>query len=287
MSVRPDVAELLRAGYGDRTIARQLSVSIGSVTRARQELGLPKARGGTKPAGTLEDAFWRRVAPLEDGHVDWDGNRNAKGTPTIGWRGGHYSALRVAYRIRHGHDPQGYAFTACAHPGCVAPGHIGDSAVTARPAHHAGGKGRQPNGTREEVVALLKEGLSDKQIGQRLRTNPKRVARIRAEEQIPAVALMPLTFEERWAAHTEPIPGGHLRWTGRFRDGDTPAVTDEGRTLSVRRLAFERLHGRPAKGPVLPGCDYGPCVHPKHLEDQPMRTRLNDQYDAIFGEAAA
>ncbi|MFI2426552.1 hypothetical protein ACH5A7_21060 [Streptomyces sp. NPDC018955] len=285
MSVRPDVAELLRAGYGDRTIARQLSVSIGSVTRARVELGLPKARGGIKKAASVEDLFWRRAVPREDGHVDWDGNRNAKGTPALNWNGDRYSGLRVAYRIRHGHDPQGYAFTACEHAGCVAPGHVGDSAVTARPAHHAGGKGRQPHGTREEVVALLREGLSDKQVGKRLRTNPKRVARIRAEEQIPAVALVPLTFEERWAAHTEPADG-HLRWTGRFRDGDTPAVTDKGRTLSVRRLVFERLHGRPAKGPVLPGCDYGPCVRPEHLEDQPMRQRTNSLYDAIFGAAA-
>ncbi|UOB09129.1 hypothetical protein MQE23_08695 [Streptomyces sp. HP-A2021] len=287
MNVRADVAELLRAGYGDRTIARQVGVSLGSVTRARAELGLPKARGGIKGAGSPEDLFWRRVKPVDGDHLEWTGHRNGKGTPTIHWQRDNFSTYRIAFRIRHGHEPQGYAFVTCEHEGCVAPGHIGDSAVTARPAHHRGAVGRKPNGTREEVVALIKEGLSDKQVGKRLRTSPKRVAEIRAEERVPAVVPVPLTFAERWAMHTEPVDGGHMRWTGRFRDGDSPAVTDDGRTISVRRTVFEQLHGRPPAGPATPGCGYGPCVRPEHLEDRTIRERTNSLYDAIFGADAA
>lgn len=286
MIIRADVAELLRAGYGDRTIARQVGVSIGSVTRARADLGLPKARGGHKPAATAEDLFWRRAKPVDHGHVEWTGHRNSKGTPTVGWRGKHYSALRIAFRIRHGHDPAGYAFITCDHDGCVAPGHIGDTALTARKAHHPGGTGRQPNGTRAEITALLRSGLSDKQIGKRLHTNPRRVADIRVELDIPVVAPTPLTFDERWAANTEPVDGGHVRWTGRLRTNSAPAVTDGGRSRSVRRVVFERLHGRAPVGPVLPGCGWGPCVRPEHLEDRIIRDRTNTTFEAIFGAAS-
>ncbi|MEV6180147.1 hypothetical protein [Streptomyces sp. NPDC052015] len=286
MTVRADVAELLRAGYGDRTIARQAGVPVGSVTRARQELGLPKGRGGFKAAASVEDLFWRRVKPVDGDHLEWDGHRDGKGVPTLHWKRAVYTAYRVAYRIRHGQEPQGYAFVTCEHTGCVAPGHIGDSAITARPAHHRKSTGRKPNGTREEIIALLREGLSDKQVGKRLHTNPKRVTAIRAELKLPAYTVTPLTFEEQWSANTEPVDGGHLRWTGRLRDG-APAVTHEGRTLHVRRAAFERLHGRTPQGPVLPGCGWGPCVRPEHLEDRLVRERTDTTFAAIFGGAAA
>lgn len=286
MTIRADIVELLHAGYGDRTIARHLDgVSISDVARAREALGLPKARSGIKPAESLEDAFWRRVQIRDDGHMDWTGNRNSKGTPTIGWRGGHYSALRVAYRIRTGQDPAGYAFTSCSHPGCVAPAHTGDTAVEARPAHHPGGTGRKPNGSREQVVDLLKEGLSDKQVAQRLRTNPKRVSRIRAEEGIPPYAPRPRTLEELWAAHTQPVDGGHVLWTGGTSQG-RPVVRIDGATRSVLKIAFRREYGRDPDGPVQPGCGMRMCVAGPHLEDRPMRQRTEALYAAIFGDAA-
>jgi DNA-binding CsgD family transcriptional regulator len=286
MTPRPDVAELLHAGYGDRTIARQLGVTASSVTTARAELGLPKVQGGHKPAANVEDLFWRRTQPTEDGHLNWDGHRTNKGTPAIRWNGALHSALRVAYLIRTGHDPEGYAHVTCEHPGCVAPQHVDDTAVTPRRAHHKTAAGRQPNGSNEEVTVLLQAGLSDKQIARQLHTNPKRIARQRAGLGLPPFENRRISFEERWAANTELVDGGHIRWTGRLRDGSTPAVLHEGRDASPRRIAFERLHGRPAVGRVLPGCGFGPCVQPAHLEDQPMRERLDTQFAAIFKEAS-
>lgn len=286
MTVRADIAELLHAGLGDRTIARQLSVTTASVTAARAELGLPKARGGIKRATSVEDLFWRRTQPVDGGHLDWDGHLTSNGTPGIHWNRGMHSALRVAYRIRTGRDPEGYAHVTCEHAGCVAPQHVDDTAVTPRRAHHKAATGRQPNGSNGEVEALLRAGLSDKQIARRLHTNPKRIARIRAEIGLAAFENRQVSFEERWAANTEPVAGGHIRWTGRLRDGSTPAVLHEGRDASPRRIAFERLHGRTAVGPVLPGCGFGPCVQPAHLEDQVLRERLDAQYAAIFKEAS-
>lgn len=284
---RAAIEELLRAGYGDRTIARQAGATLASVTRLRAELGLPKAVGGTKKAGSLEDLFWRRTQPAGDGHLNWTGHRSGKGTATLHWGKNVHSALRVAYRIRTGHDPDGYAHATCNHPGCIAPDHVDDSAITPRRPHHRSATGRTPNGSDQDIEALLRQGLSDKQIGKRLHTNPKRAARIRARLGLPAIESPRLSFEDRWAANTEPVDGGHLRWTGRLRDGTTPAVLHEGRDASPRRIAFERLHDRPADGRVLPGCGYGPCVRPEHLEDQVMRQQLDTQLAAIFGDIAA
>lgn len=286
MSVRADVAELLRAGYGDRTIARQVGVTIPYVTRARAALNLPKARTGFKAADTVEDLFWRRVKPVDGDHYEWTGSRNTNGTPSLGWNGGHYSALRIAYRIANGHDPDGYAFTACTHPGCIAPAHMGDTAHARRPAHHTGGTGPKPKGSRAEVVALLREGMSDKQVATRLRTNPKRVAAIRAEEGLPPTLTEPVPFEERWAAHAATTGDGHMRWTGPRQYNGCPVVTVDGRTCTVRRVAFERHHGRPAVGTVRPGCGADWCVRPEHLEDRPMRQRTHELFTAIFGETA-
>jgi hypothetical protein len=204
----------------------------------------------------------------------------------FGWNGGHHSALPIAYRIATGTDPDGYAHATCIHNGCVTPGHIADSAHTPRRGHHRAG-GPPPNSCRDDIIRLLHDGHSDKEIGRRLRTDPQRAARIRAELGIPGHVNKPLTFEDRWTANTEPVDGGHLRWTGRLRDGTAPAVLHEGRDASPRRIAFEQHHGRPATGRVLPGCGYGPCVRPEHLEDQPMRAQLDAQVAAIFGDIAA
>lgn len=285
--VRPNVAELLHAGFGDRTIARHANVTVRSVTAARAALGLPGAQGGIKRAASVEDLFWRRAQAAQDGHLDWTGHRNNKGTPGIHWGGTVHSALRVAYRLRTGHDPIGYAHTTCEHLGCVAPNHTDDTAVTPRRAHHRMATGKRPNGSDEEVRDLLRAGLSDKQVGLRLRTNPKRVARIRAAAGMASFENRRLTFDERWAANTEPVDGGHIRWTGRLRDGTTPAVLHEGRDASPRRIVFERLHGRSGVGRVLPGCGFGACVRAEHLEDQVMRDKLDAQFASIFGEVAS
>lgn len=280
------IEELLRAGHGDRTIARQVGATISAVTQLRAELGLPKARGGIKKAGSLEDLFWQRTQPTSDGHLDWTGHRNSKGTATLHWNRDVHTALRVAYRIRTGNDPDGYAHGTCNHPGCVHPDHVDDSAVTPRRPHHRSANGRTPNGSDQDIEALLRQGLSDKQIGKRLRTSPKRASRRRAQLGLSATESPRLTFEDRWNANTQLVDGGHLQWTGRLRDGTAPAVLHEGRDTSLRRVAFERLHGRTAVGRVLPGCGYGPCVKPEHLEDQVIRQQLDTQLAAIFGEAA-
>jgi len=136
MNVRPDIAELLHAGYGDRTIARQLSLTRYQITQARQALGLPPVGFGPKPAGSVEDLFWRRTSTLPGGHMQWTGHRNNYGTPALkhGGRqaGRTYSAYQVAFRIKYGRDAEGTVSATCEHPGCVAPAHMADQPMRER-----------------------------------------------------------------------------------------------------------------------------------------------------------
>lgn len=125
MKVRADIAELLRAGLSDRAIGRELNTDPKTVSAARAELGLPKAKSGRKPAGTAEDLFWRRVKPTDDGHMEWTGFRST-GTPCLRHGGRNQTAYRIAFRIANGREPEGKALPSCGREHCVKPGHHAD-----------------------------------------------------------------------------------------------------------------------------------------------------------------
>ncbi|MFC9465176.1 hypothetical protein [Streptomyces coelicoflavus] len=129
MKVRADVAELLRAGYSDRAIARHLNVDrIKTVARSRAALRIPNPAPGPKAAGSPEDLFWRRVQPTDDGHMKWTGHLNTTGSPAVRHGGRTLSAYRIAYRLATGREPEGYALPSCDRDGCVKPGHHSDRA---------------------------------------------------------------------------------------------------------------------------------------------------------------
>jgi hypothetical protein len=141
---------------------------------------------------------------------------------------------------------------------------------------------------RADIVTLIREGHSDREIGRRLHTNPKRVGRIRSELGIPKAARgTTITREQAWAAFVQPVTGGHMRWTGSVREKTCPVLKHAGTDYTARRIAFEIGHGRTPVGRVLPGCDYPGCVAPQHTTDQPMRAQLDAQVAAIFGDIAA
>lgn len=122
MKVRADIAELLHAGYSNAAIARQLNVCAQTtVAPARTALGLPKVKSGYKPAATVEDLFWRRVKPTDDGHMEWGGYRTGDGVPGLRHGGRFHTAYRVSFRIGNGREPEGNAKPGCGRNGCVAP----------------------------------------------------------------------------------------------------------------------------------------------------------------------
>ncbi|MEU2062874.1 hypothetical protein [Streptomyces sp. NPDC013455] len=131
MKVRADIAELLRAGHSNRAIARQLNVDAKTAAAARAVLGLPKAKSGYRGAATPEDLFWRRVRPVDGGHMEWTGF-NVCGTPSLRHGGRNLTAYPIAYRIAHGRAPEGQALPSCGRDHCVKPGHHADRADRVR-----------------------------------------------------------------------------------------------------------------------------------------------------------
>jgi hypothetical protein len=138
---------------------------------------------------------------------------------------------------------------------------------------------------RADIVQLLRAGYGNVHISLELGCSRPRVARIRAEEDLPPVARKTgRSLEEKWTANARPTTGGHMRWAGFRRDG-TPALTHQQRKHSARRIGFQIGHGRKPIGRVLPGCGRAWCIAPEHATDEPMR-RANALRTGLFGRAA-
>jgi hypothetical protein len=94
-------------------------------------------------------------------------------------------------------------------------------------------------------------------------------------------AVKPERVEDTFARRTRPTDDGHLIWTGH----DLAINTVEGASLSAARYAFQQQYRRAPVGIVRPGCGVTRCVHPRHVEDRPMREALESQLATIFGGA--
>ncbi|MEU7416752.1 hypothetical protein [Streptomyces antibioticus] len=285
---REPVLRLLRLGTMTETaIAKQLGISRPTVHKIRTQHGLPAPlRGSTPKHPSLEAAYHAHAQPSTDGHILWTGGRRGD-TPVIQRRHTSHSVYRIAFRIRHGRNPEGRATLACNTPGCVAGAHLEDQAMrNARRQYEQAQRRRLPkgpaaNGTRTDVLALIGQGMSNRQIGILLRTNPLRVARIRAEEGMPNVTRVVAPLDDCWRTHTRLVEGGHVEWTGQRREG-APVLTWQNRSHQARRIAFRMGHGREPEGRVKAGCNFPDCVAPDHMED----ARLRALYAAVLGAVA-
>lgn len=131
MTVRPDIAEMLRDGLTDDQIARHAHADHRTVAAARAALGLPKCRGGRSSETTLAEALASRSRDIGDGHREWTGEFSST-SPVFRYRGVRTTAYRAAFIVRHGRRPVGGVRPGCGHPQCVAPDHVDD-----RPAREA------------------------------------------------------------------------------------------------------------------------------------------------------
>lgn len=131
MNIRPDVAELLRAGLGNKAIARQLHMDTRPIAAARALLGVPAVKPGRRPPTAPVDLFWQRVRRLDGGHMEWTGYRTTDGTPVVKYGRRVLSARRIAFRAWHGRDPVGYVLPGCGLDECMAPEHATDRQIRA------------------------------------------------------------------------------------------------------------------------------------------------------------
>ncbi|MER5875521.1 hypothetical protein ABT119_06270 [Streptomyces sp. NPDC001910] len=125
MSTRAQIVELLRAGYSDRAIARQVHVRNTAVGRIRTQLGLPKHNPGPSPAGSAEDQFWRRAQHTDDGHLLWPAYTPGRAA-RVRYSGVQMSVHRIAFGIAHDREPVGKVRSGYKITGCVHPRHVED-----------------------------------------------------------------------------------------------------------------------------------------------------------------
>jgi hypothetical protein len=144
---------------------------------------------------------------------------------------------------------------------------------------------------RPDIVALLRQGLSDRAIGRQLRCDPKGVARTRAALGLPQVKSgpPPAPVEDLFWARVEPVEGGHLRWTGHHNSTGVPSLRVGGRSGGLRsayRIAFTIRTGREPQGTVSSDCDHPGCVAPRHVADAAERARDRKALAALLGDPA-
>jgi hypothetical protein len=135
------------------------------------------------------------------------------------------------------------------------------------------------------VTELLHAGVSNHDIARETGIDHRTVAATRAALGLPDARTIKgqANPEDLYWRRTKPVDGGHLEWDGHRNNTGVPVLHTAGRMYTARRVAFRIRWGREPIGNVTTGCDHNGCVHPDHVEDQPMRQR----YTAIFGEVAA
>ncbi|MFH8792251.1 hypothetical protein [Streptomyces sp. NPDC017941] len=286
-----DITAMLRDGHSNRRIASELHVDKHRVARIRTNLDLPQHVRAVQTR-SLNQKWADNTQPTDGGHLKWTGEHSkASGTPIMRHKQGFYSPAALAFEIKHGREPQGYVKAHCGHAHCIAPDHVSDAAGRrqARLEERARrGMGEVPTvcvhghdmaeHAKFEPDGTLYCGQCNT-LNKQARRDPSVPRRSR-----PRAA----TVEESFQLHTEPIDGGHLRWTGYISHGH-PTVCHRGSTYSAYRVSFRLHQGREPVGRATPTCGVEGCLAGGHLADRPMREanrRADAAFAAIFGDAS-
>ncbi|MCP3817803.1 helix-turn-helix domain-containing protein [Streptomyces sp. A3M-1-3] len=140
---------------------------------------------------------------------------------------------------------------------------------------------------RADIAERLRQGLTVHQVAAECHASHHTVTKARNALRLPPCkqGRRPAagTIEDAFHARTEPVDGGHLKWTGHVDRSGTPIVSHRRVYQTANRVAFRIRHGREPIGKALPSCDYPGCVAPDHIDDQPMREHNRATYHALFG----
>jgi hypothetical protein len=288
---RADIIAMLRDGHSNSRIVRELHVDKQRVRRIRHELGLP-AFVPVEQTRTIEEKWALFTRPVDGCHMQWTGTRGtASGTPVLSYKEQVYTAASIAFRIRTGREPQGYAIPDCGRKHCVAPDHVNDEAgrrqarrrVRAErglgepPATCGRGHDQTEDGRLEADGTAYCEGC---------KVEDKRRQR---DPELPAPqGRRPRSLEEAFRQRITPLDDGHVGWVGS-RAQVTPTMWWNGTVLSAYKIAFRLHYGREPEGIVrsicaIPVCVAGPCLADRRLRAANQRADL--AFEAIFGGAA-
>ncbi|MFI5685865.1 hypothetical protein [Streptomyces sp. NPDC051636] len=238
------ILQLIGAGQNNAAIARQTGVDVRVVAGIRHAAGLPAAP---------RSSWARREHPHRERILELLG----EGRTDTAVRQETGADMRTIARLRR-------------------EGGFGPATI------HNRGKRQHPKDA--EIRALISAGRHNEAIVRELRVDKSAVRRIRKEMDVPNPPQHSETLEEKWAQHTEPLEGGHLRWTGsRAGASGTPVMCYRDKTHTAAAVAFRQRTGRDPVGQVKAECDLRQCVAPDHVEDEPGRTQLREQYRYLLG----
>lgn len=113
----------------------------------------------------------------------------------------------------------------------------------------------------EEHRAALRRRLSPEQ-----RTDPATV-KAAVHQALNGADNPQRTLHTIWAERTQPLPDGHLEWTGK------QSVVYGGRPYTKKQVAFYISRGRMPVGIVRRTCEVEECVLPAHVADGQERAQ--------------
>lgn len=131
------VAHVLeRERVSDSELAVRLLCPPGFIARVRHDLGMPSfpipepdTRIARPPLEAEREQFEAQSIVTADGHRAWIGRHTEDGVPLFS---AGITAYRMAFRLQHGEEPEGYVRVECVVDRCVEGLHLSDRLMRER-----------------------------------------------------------------------------------------------------------------------------------------------------------
>lgn len=127
----------------------------------------------------------------------------------------------------------------------------------------------------DAIEAALSPDVSNVALAQRFGCSAEYVRVLRKQAGVADYPRGRQNAHRSWAdavaAHSRPVGGGHVRWTGPVSANGTPVVRFAGGTQTVYRVMFRLHYRRDPDGAVTRVCEERGCVAGPHLEDRELR----------------
>ncbi|MGW2104946.1 hypothetical protein ACWCPX_46400 [Streptomyces olivaceoviridis] len=122
---------------------------------------------------------------------------------------------------------------------------------------------------------LAGEDVSNRAVAQKFGISDRRVDEVRKRVGLPTYMRGRHAAYGSWAEafteQSEPVEGGHRRWTGPREKSGTPVVRHRTSIQTAYRVAFRLHYGREPEGNLTRSCLIPGCVAGEHQQDRIMR----------------
>jgi hypothetical protein len=122
---------------------------------------------------------------------------------------------------------------------------------------------------------LAEDDVSNRAVAQQFGISDRRVDEVRKRVGLPSYVRGRRPIYGSWAEafieQSEPVEGGHRRWTGTREKSGTPVVRYRTSIQTAYRVSFRLHHGREPEGNLTQSCQIPGCVAGEHQLDRVMR----------------